>query len=139
MRYINVQSAVAAAVVLSGCGGPYYSRETNYRGGATGVVEKRTAVGGPSTSSSDSDRRSEVPVPTGKTVIFVPAPSGPLFSPRYFTYEIRSKDGTVHIAQYDTEFEVGSCIEFSGFADGPSRTHWSRNRISMQRSDKCDK
>src|SRR5438067_959127 len=55
-----------------------------------------------------------------------------------FHYQIRAKDGTLHILANKVEFQIGDCVAFSGYADGPSRTHWSSGRTTLVRSTDCD-
>src|SRR5437867_4211257 len=107
-----------AASVLQGCG-PRFSA-TDYTGDAIGMIERRNGVGGGPTAYGPDGKPYVAPVPIGGVVIPVPGP----VSARYFQYEIREKNGTLHLVQDDKEFQVGSCVEFWGSADGPSRTHW---------------
>jgi hypothetical protein len=58
--------------------------------------------------------------------------------PRHYHYEVRASDGTLHLIQSEGDFAVGSCVSFSGYADGPSRTHWSRGRVTLKAAASCD-
>jgi hypothetical protein len=52
-------------------------------------------------------------------------------------YELRTNDGTLLIVQATSEFSVGTCVALSGYADGPSRTHFSFGRAQLEPSDEC--
>lgn len=123
---------------LSACAG-HLSSTTDYPGGAAGKIQSRTARGGGPIFESDGRPPLTIQVPVkGAATVPVPIPQGTYsFEGRSFNYEILDARGTLHIVQHDTLFEVGDCVEFSGYADGPSRTHWSRPRVTMERSAKC--
>src|SRR5688572_6375233 len=109
----------AATALLSGCIGPHWSRETEWPGSGLGVIELRR------------DHSGTEPHAIGNVIV-------PLrIEPRSFHYEIRSPDGTLHIVRSDTPFKVGACVKFSGHADGPSRTHWSYGRVTLELSTAC--
>jgi len=124
---------ITLALVFTGCG-PRFSA-TEYTGGAIGIIESRNGIGGGPTAYGPDGKPYVGQVPTRSGMISVPGP----VAPTYFQYEIREKNGALHLVQDDREFQVGSCVEFTGSADGPSRTHWSRGRVSMVQSDKCGK
>ena len=52
-------------------------------------------------------------------------------------YELRANDDTVLIVPTTSEFTVGACIVLSGYADGPSRAHFSFVRAQLEPSDRC--
>jgi hypothetical protein len=52
-------------------------------------------------------------------------------------YELRANDGTILIVQATSEFPVGACVTLFGYADGPSRTHFSFGRAQLEPSDQC--
>jgi hypothetical protein len=52
-------------------------------------------------------------------------------------YELRANDGSVLIVQTASDFPVGACVTVSGYADGPSRTHFSFGRAKLEPSDQC--
>jgi hypothetical protein len=52
-------------------------------------------------------------------------------------YELRANDGTLLIVQSTSEFAIGACVMLSGYADGPSRTHFSFGRAQLKSSDRC--
>jgi len=126
-------AACFAWLFLAGCSGVYYSPITNYPGSVLGVVERKTVVGGGPIAYGRDGRPLSVPVPVGGAVIFVPQ----LPSPRSFLYEVRDTEGTLHIVTYESEFDVGNCVTLTGYAEGPSRTHWSKERIKVSRSEEC--
>jgi hypothetical protein len=118
-----------AVMLLAGCVTKMpYSYVTDYAGNGIGRIEKRVDV--PSASAVT------VPVRVGVTVFEIP---GPVRYPGRIQYQIRSSDGTLHVLSSDIPFEIGSCVAFAGFADGPSRTHWSFGRVtSIELSKNCD-
>jgi hypothetical protein len=69
-------------------------------------------------------------------VLPVPVPMGRYERAR--NYEVRAKDGTLHLIFSDETFEIGECVAFQGFSDGPSRTQWSQGRVTLVRSGACD-
>lgn len=130
----NIFRRCAAASLLlfvAGCILPY-SRETPYPGSGLGKVVSRAQYGGITVSGIEE----ALFMPTNKSMPFRDPPKieG---SPTRFRYEVQSADGTLHIVSTDDSFPVGSCVSWAGFADGPSRTHWSMGRVEVQRSDMC--
>lgn len=115
-------------VVSHGCSlYPFYPRQTPYPGSGLGIVE---AI------------RESKPAPTVTyrgAPLWGPPPFGlpAVESPHHFHYQIRDKDGTLHIVGSEVRVKVGSCVAFSGYADGPSRTHWSLSRVMLERSLNC--
>lgn len=118
---------------LQGCAQSF--SPTEYVGGAFGVVERQISVGGGPTVFGPDGKPYLMPVMVGGLVVYVP----PLNSARFYQYEIREKDGTLHLVQDGGQFQVGACVEFAGSADGPSRLSWSRGRVELHASDKCSK
>lgn len=139
MRYIGVPTTFIAALLLAACtASPPYSLVTDYPGTGLGKIEVRTeSASGPAVVGPDG-KPPDINVPVGKVFVSLPGVAV-LKIPRHFHYQIRAKDGTLHIAATESEFEVGSCVSFSGYADGPSRTHWSRGRVKVERSNECER
>jgi hypothetical protein len=52
-------------------------------------------------------------------------------------YELRTNDGLLLIVQATSEFPVGACVMLSGYADGPSRTHFSFGKAQLEPSNEC--
>lgn len=133
-RMALVRFSVLAVMfgATAGCA-PWHQRQTDYPGEGTGIVESRTGPGG------DVSARSSTLIPVGN--IFVPVPEREIVipTPGKFRYQIRARDGTLHLVANDAAFDVGACVAFSGYADGPSRTHWSFGRTVMVKSDACGK
>jgi hypothetical protein len=113
--------------------GPWHKRETDYPGEGVGIIETRTGSGGGVSASSITL------VPVGKILVPIPAGEVSTPTPGKFHYQIRSRDGTLHILANDVAFDVGTCVAFSGYADGPSRTHWSFGRTTLIKSEDCAK
>ena len=126
-------SAALLPVVLAGCVLPY-SRETPYPGSGLGKIVSRAEYGGITVSEIENG----LFMPKGKSMSFSNAPKieG---APARYVYEVQSADGTLHIVSTRETFPVGSCVSWTGFADGPSRTHWSMGRVEVRRSDMCSK
>ena len=125
----SVVSIALAILPLAGCVVKMpYKYETDYPGNGVGRIEKRVDV--------PSSPIGNVTVPVGKLFVKLPAPQR---YPGRIQYQIRGNDGTLHILSSDVPFEVGSCVAFAGFADGPSRTHWSFGRVTLLEGSKgCD-
>jgi hypothetical protein len=109
-----------AFLLLVACSVPYYrSTETEYPAEVVARVAKRT-----------DPQHSPIPIVTE---------SGEVIRSRgvRIDYELRTNDGTLLIVQTTSEFPVGTCVKLSGYADGPSRTHFSFRRAQLEPSDRC--
>jgi hypothetical protein len=127
---------IATVAVMCGCvNNPPYSRETAFPGSGLGKVERRTEHGGADPTAKP--QTVTVPVLMGKTYVPITVGVTPA-SPRRFLYEIRASDGVLHIVSDGLDFPLGACLAWSGYADGPSRTHWSMGRVQVAPSDKCE-
>lgn len=129
--------AIVLLVILpvSGCVAPMpYSYETKYAGNGVGKIEKRVEFPSAPIAYRQDGSPATVPVLIGKQFVEFPGPR----YPGRIRYEIRGNDGTLHILSSDFPVEVGACVAFAGFADGPSRTHWSFGRVRLERSKNCD-
>jgi hypothetical protein len=116
--------------------GPHYSVETDYPGSAVGKIEVRKDFGAAPAVVNRDGTAATIPVLVGPVV--VPVTSAPfLRTPSGIRYEIRVKDGTLLLVDAKDEFDVGACVRVSGYADGPSRTHWSLGRAKLERSGEC--
>jgi len=125
--------------VLSCSVPPHWTTETDYPATAIARVVKRSDI--PSTPLVD-------PQENPPSIIIVPTRSGPILiatgshgiarSASRIDYELRTKDGTLLVVQTSTEFPVGTCVALSGYADGPSRTHFSLGRAQLSPSDACE-
>jgi len=135
MTAFKCRFALLGIVLAGGCAP--YPLQTDYSGGAVGKIQSRTERGGGPTAFGPDGKPYVAPVPVGGVVI--PVESGGLPGSRSYIYEIRAADGTLHIVGSRATFEIGSCVAFSGYADGPSRTHWSVGRVTLERSTNCDK
>jgi hypothetical protein len=97
---------------------PHSSRETEYPATVVARVAKRTIV-----------QHSPIPIvkESGEVVR----------SSARVDYELRASDGTILVVQATSEFPVGACVRLFGYADGPSRTHFSFGRAELEPSDRC--
>ncbi len=59
--------------------------------------------------------------------------------PAQFHYRIRDSAGVEHIVGAKEDFPFGACVRVEGYADGPSRTHWSYGRVTLTPSEECSK
>jgi hypothetical protein len=111
-----------AAFLLLACSVPSSRRttETEYPAKLVARVAKRTG----------GEQHSPIPIVTE---------SGEVIRSRAvrIDYELRANDGTLLIVQATSEFPVGACVMLSGYADGPSRTHFSFGRAQLEPSDEC--
>jgi hypothetical protein len=110
----------AALLLLVGCSVPSYrSTETEYPAKLVARVTKRTGV-----------QHSPIPIVTE---------SGEVIRSRgvRIDYELLANDGTLLIVQATSDFPIGACVMLSGYADGPSRTHFSFGRAELKASDRC--
>ena len=118
-RVANTGLIGAAFLLLVACSvQSHRSTDTGYPATVVARVVKRTGV-----------QHSPIPIVTesgevvrGKTRI---------------DYELRANDGTLLVVQATSEFPVGACVMLSGYADGPSRTHFSFGRAHLEPSDRC--
>ena len=129
-------SLLAVMIWSTAACAPWHKRETDYPGGGIGIIETR--------ASSDGGGFAEYVqnvtiVPVGKAVVLLPPREIATPTPGKFHYQIRAKDGTLHLLANDAAFDIGTCVTFSGYADGPSRTHWSFGRTTLVRSADCGK
>jgi hypothetical protein len=110
----------AAFLVLVACSVPSYRlTETEYPVSVVARVAQR----------SGDWQHSPIPIVTR---------SGEVIRTRArIDYELRTDDGTILIVQATSEFPVGACVALSGYADGPSRTHFSVGRAQLEPSDRC--
>jgi hypothetical protein len=141
MRLVITVLSAPWYVILLGCTvAPHWSNETDYPGSAIAKVVRRNDV--PSTPLVEpsekplsinivNTRHGPLPVVTGDG-------SGLVRSTARFDYELRTNDGTLLIVQSESAFEVGACLAVTGYADGPSRTHYSLGRARLERSDRCE-
>ena len=135
----NGRGSLVMLLAISGCTlGPHYSLETDYPGTAVGVIElRRDERSRPAVLNRDGTA-ANIPVVVGPVV--VPVSSAGLFrTPSAIRYEIRASDGTVLLVDVRDQFQVGDCVRVSGYADGPSRTHWSLGRAKLESSKDCVK
>lgn len=116
---MNTVPIGAAFLLLAACSlQSQRSTETEYPATVVARVAKRTGV-----------QHSPIPIATG---------SGELVrSKARVDYELLANDGTLLIVQATSEFPVGACVTLSGYADGPSRTHFSLGRAQLEPSDQC--
>jgi len=121
---VSVLSLVVGACTVA----PHWSKETSWPGSGVGRIENR----GDSPSGPVGGPQKGLPLVTvfGEPVVRAPYVT-PFRTPHTFHYQVRSPDGTLHVIASEAEFEVGTCIAFSGYADGPSRTHWSLGRATL--------
>ena len=120
LRVVNTVLVGAASLLLVACSTPrHWSAQTGYPATIVAWVANRT------TGLQHS------PIPAVKA-------DGELVrSKTRIDYELRANDGTVLIVQTTSEFPVGACVMVSGYADGPSRTHFSFGRAQLEPSDRC--
>src|SRR5215510_12874994 len=128
---------IAAALLLTACSAqPRLPAETDYPATVVGRIVKRTVAG--SAPIVDPKENPTATTHTPHSPIPVVTSSGEVIraGPR-IAYELRAKDGTLLIAQAASDFPVGACVALSGYADGPSRTHFSFGRARLEPSDQC--
>lgn len=120
LRVVNSILVGATSLLLVACSTPRHgSSQTDYPTTIVARVANRT------TGLQHS------PIPVVK-------PDGELVrSKARIDYELRANDGTILIVQTTSEFPVGACVILSGYADGPSRTHFSFGRAQLEPSDRC--
>lgn len=137
LRIVRGHSALLLISTLTACAVTLRAApEADYPGSATGRIEARTERRPP--KSIVPDRRPADALLPGHRVLFsVPAASARRIRST-FLYEIRAIDGVVHIVGSFQDFEMGACVSISGYADGPSRTHWSPGRVKLERSTACE-
>jgi hypothetical protein len=127
-------SGLAVSSLLIACTvGPFYSTTTSYPGEGAGIIEKSSVVA----SAPLTEDTRIVAVPVGKGFVPIPVSGSVVRHTGRVVYEIRSADGTLHILSTPELFERGTCVAWKGFADGPSRTHWSMGRVQVERI-RCD-
>lgn len=117
---VNTVLIGAATLLLVACSvPPHSSTKTDYPATVVARVAKRTT----------GTQHSPIPMVTA---------SGELVrSKARIDYELQANDGTVLIVQTTSDFPVGACVMLSGYADGPSRTHFSFRRAQLEPSDQC--
>lgn len=122
---ITRQSPIAAVVLpLAVCLLPAtLFPETGFPATVVARVAKRTVEG-----SADT-RHSPIPVVTETGEV--------ARSSARIDYELRANDSTVLIVRTTSDFPVGACVTLSGYADGPSRTHFSFGKAKLEPSDQC--
>lgn len=139
MRYLNWALPLLIVAICTGCTfGPPYSLETDWPGSGFGRIETRAVAESAPAVYGPDGKPARIPLLIGG--VFVPVDSGVLYrTARRVSYQVRADDGTLHIVSSDVDIEQGACISWIGYADGPSRTHWSMGRVQVERSDKCAK
>jgi len=111
--------------------------ETEYPATVVGRVAKRTVAG--SVPIVDPKENPTATTYTPHSPIPMVTSSGEVIRARpRIAYELRANDGTLLIVQAASDFPVGACVVLSGYADGPSRTHFSFGRARLEPSDECD-
>jgi hypothetical protein len=130
-------ASVAVAITAAGCTvGPYYPMKTDYPGGGLGRIEDRAVVGSAPSFYGPDGKPARIPVLVGANPTTID--SGVLYrTAGRVVYQIRDADGALHVVSTERDFEVGSCVRWAGYADGPSRTHWSMGRVQVEKSDEC--
>ena len=117
---MNTVLVGAASLLLVACSTPrHWSTQTDYPATIVARVAKRTT----------GLQHSPIPI--------VKADGELVRSKARIDYELRANHGTVLIVQTTSEFPVGACVMLSGYADGPSRTHFSFGRAQLEPSDRC--
>ena len=106
---------------------------TDWPGSGYGRVESRIDQG----PSRMTESGSSVPVVVGGAGLGVVDPGEWMRTPALSHYEVRSPDGTVHVISSERAFAEGACVEWTGYADSPARTHWSWRRVDLQGSNQC--
>lgn len=117
---------------------PYWSTETSYPANEIARVVKRNGVASaaivdPSTPLAITivgTKHGAIPVVTGDGGIVRTTP--------YIHYELRTNSGEILLVQSESVFELGTCLALSGYADGPSRTHYSLGRARLELGDGCN-
>jgi hypothetical protein len=134
----RVGVVLVLAASLAACGGPYshFGRETSWPGSAVGrVVASTFSPSAPAVVGPDG-KPVEVPIfLKGRPVPIRVAAGGS--TPEHYHYQVQANDGTLLILQSDARLPVGACIAISGYADGPSMTHWSFGRAKVEQSADC--
>lgn len=125
------------AMGMAGCTvGPYYPLQTDYPGTGVGRIEDRSVVESAPAFYGPDGEPARIPVQVGATPTTID--SRFLYrTPGRVVYQIRTGDGTLHVVSTDRDFAVGACVHWTGYADGPSRTHWSAGRVQVEKSDEC--
>lgn len=126
------------AAALTACGGPYsrFGRETSWPGSAVGrVVASTFSPSGPAVVGPDG-KPAVIPIFLKGSSVPIQVPAGGS-TPEHYHYQVRANDGTLLVLQSDVALPVGACIAISGYADGPSMTHWSFGRAKVEQSAGC--
>jgi hypothetical protein len=135
MRSSTVTLIIAGAF-LTGCGGPLFMQKTEWPGSGVGKIEAKGETTTGPTVTGPGGSQASVMVPISGALIMLPLGRG---GSRHFDYYLRDKNGTIHVVQSTMQFEVGDCLAFSGYADGPSRTYWTRDSVNVELSNQCQK
>src|SRR5262245_46960449 len=107
---------------------PHWSTETDYPANAIARVVSRSGV--PSAPVADPSTPLSVRFVGTKygAIPIVTGGGGLVRTTPYIHYELRTNDGRTLLVQSEVDFGLGACIALSGYADGPSRTHYSLGR-----------
>ena len=129
---------IAAALLLTACAAqPRLPAETEYPATVVGRVAQRTVAG--SVPIVDPKENPTATTYTPHSPIPMVTSSGEVIRARpRIAYELRANDGALLIVQATSDFPVGACVVLSGYADGPSRTHFSFGQARLEPSDQCD-
>ncbi len=124
-------------IALVGCTvGPHYPTETAYPGSGFGKVLVVSFIESAPAFYGQDGKPFVIQIPIeGQTFQMDTALLHR--TPNRVDYHIQGSDGTLHIMSSTVAFPKGACIAWTGYADGPSRTHWSFGRVRMEKSDKC--
>lgn len=138
VRIMNRYVVTLLLCAVSACTVPVpIPKETPYPGSGFGRIESRGQSFASPVTVDEKGRPITLRVPV-VGVGLIETNSSVVQYRGSFHYQIRAQDGTLHILANESEFQVGDCVRFSGYADGPSRTHWSRGRTTLERSNDCD-
>jgi hypothetical protein len=133
---MSVRSLLPAAAIAVAAACSSTPKETDYPGSGVGKIESRNELTGVRGYVTSEGKPLVMYLPGPVPALAVPIPMGRTEQAR--NYEVRAKDGTLHLVFSDEAFEAGECVAFHGFSDGPSRTQWSRGRVTVVRSKACD-
>ncbi|MCE2999643.1 MAG: hypothetical protein ACK59Y_10560 [Betaproteobacteria bacterium] len=134
----NFGFAFLFVALLAGCGGPYsrFGRGTDWPGTAVGrVVASTFSPSGPVVIGPDG-KPIYIVIPIQGTGLAIQGRLGG-DTPEHYHYQIQKNDGTLLVLQSEARIPTGACIVISGYADGPSMTHWSFGRTKVGPSDGC--
>jgi hypothetical protein len=117
---------------------PYWPTETDYPANAIARVVKRNGIASAPIVDPSTPLSISIVGTKHGAIPFVTGDGGLVRTTPYTHYELLTNDGEILLVQSESEFALGTCVALSGYADGPSRTHYSLGRARLESSDGCN-